>query len=141
MRQWITVGSVGIAGIMLAGCATSMGAKTEKASLNEQVAALETQVNSLNQRVDELSQRQIGQESAQTTGSTTAQTQAARPLSAKQVQVALKSSGHYSGPIDGKLGPQTREAVKSFQRAQGLTPDGKVGSKTTVALAKFLNRE
>lgn len=32
--------------------------------------------------------------------------------------------------VDGDFGPKTEEAVKKFQRENGLTPDGIVGSKT-----------
>ena len=32
--------------------------------------------------------------------------------------------------VDGDFGPKTEEAVKKFQRENGLTPDGVVGSKT-----------
>lgn len=36
--------------------------------------------------------------------------------------------------VDGKLGPQTRQAVKNFQRSHGLTVDGIVGPATEAAL-------
>jgi peptidoglycan hydrolase-like protein with peptidoglycan-binding domain len=35
---------------------------------------------------------------------------------------------------DGVVGPQTRAAIKRFQRANGLTPDGIVGPKTLAAM-------
>jgi len=36
--------------------------------------------------------------------------------------------------VDGDFGPKTEEAVKKFQKENGLTPDGIVGSKTWNAL-------
>ena len=36
--------------------------------------------------------------------------------------------------VDGKFGPATTQAVKAFQKAQGLTVDGIVGAKTWAAL-------
>jgi hypothetical protein len=36
--------------------------------------------------------------------------------------------------VDGIVGPQTRRAIKRFQRRNGLTPDGIVGPKTLAAL-------
>src|SRR3990167_1453850 len=56
----------------------------------------------------------------------------------KQIQAALKKAGFYKGEIDGKEGPQTKRAIKAFQRAKGLNPDGVVGPKTWEELNKFL---
>lgn len=41
-----------------------------------------------------------------------------------QVQVALRAHGYYSGPIDGIIGPQSREALAWLQRDHGLTVTG-----------------
>jgi peptidoglycan hydrolase-like protein with peptidoglycan-binding domain len=38
-----------------------------------------------------------------------------------KVQQALKDKGFYSGPIDGMLGPKTRDAIRSFQQKNKLT--------------------
>ena len=48
----------------------------------------------------------------------------------RAVQKRLKELGYYKGSADGDFGPATEEAVKAFQRANGLTVDGKVGQKT-----------
>ena len=42
------------------------------------------------------------------------------PARVKKVQQALKDKGFYSGPIDGMLGPKTRDAIGSFQKANNL---------------------
>ncbi len=52
----------------------------------------------------------------------------------KQIQSKLKSWGYYTGNVDGIYGSKTYEAVKSFQRKNGLTVDGIAGSKTLSAL-------
>lgn len=52
----------------------------------------------------------------------------------RQIQSKLKSWGFYSGSIDGVYGSQTVEAVKKFQRKNGLTADGVAGEKTLSAL-------
>jgi|GEM_PF-997300 len=52
----------------------------------------------------------------------------------RSLQQKLKDFGKYTGPIDGVLGPETRQAIKAFQRANGLTIDGVVGPETTKAL-------
>ena len=52
----------------------------------------------------------------------------------KEVQRRLKMWGYYSGAVDGIYGSQTVEAVKKFQRKNGLTVDGIVGKATFEAL-------
>lgn len=47
-----------------------------------------------------------------------------------QAQQLLKDKGYYQGQIDGDFGVGTRNAIASFQRANGLTVDGKVGEQT-----------
>ena len=56
----------------------------------------------------------------------------------KDIQKALKSAGFYTGAIDGKIGPKTKEAIKAFQKSQGLVVDGRVGPKTWAELGKYL---
>ena len=52
----------------------------------------------------------------------------------KKIQQKLKAWGYYNVNIDGIFGSKTLEAVKSFQRKNGLTADGIVGSNTLSAL-------
>jgi len=52
----------------------------------------------------------------------------------RELQKRLKQLGYYTGSIDGDFGAATDKAVKAFQKANGLTADGKVGSKTTEML-------
>lgn len=52
----------------------------------------------------------------------------------KTVQEKLRRWGYYKGSVDGIYGPKTKEAVKYFQRKNGLTADGIVGKKTFEAL-------
>ncbi len=52
----------------------------------------------------------------------------------KKIQTKLKNWGYYKGSVDGIFGSQTKEAVKYFQRKNGLTADGIVGSQTLKAL-------
>lgn len=52
----------------------------------------------------------------------------------KQIQSKLKAWGYYSGNVDGIYGAQTYEAVKAFQRKNGLSADGIAGSQTLGAL-------
>lgn len=56
----------------------------------------------------------------------------------RQIQTALRKAGFYKGEVDGKEGPQTKRAIKAFQKAKGLNPDGVVGPRTWEELNKFL---
>ena len=47
-----------------------------------------------------------------------------------QIQTKLKRWGYYNGSIDGIYGSKTVEAVKYFQRKNGLTADGVAGPAT-----------
>ena len=57
----------------------------------------------------------------------------------KQVQLSLKKAGFYKGDIDGKQGLRTKEAIRAFQKAQGLKVDGVVGKATWQALSRYLD--
>mgnify|MGYP000651816103 FL=1 len=52
----------------------------------------------------------------------------------KKIQTKLKEWGYYSGNIDGIYGTGTFNAVKSFQKKNGLDVDGIAGEKTLKAL-------
>lgn len=52
----------------------------------------------------------------------------------RQIQSKLKSWRYYSGSVDGVYGSKTYEAVKKFQKNNGLTVDGIAGSQTLAAL-------
>nr|WP_226984178.1 spore cortex-lytic enzyme [Halothermothrix orenii] len=69
-------------------------------------------------------------------------TEAARPTlywgtsgsNVRLVQWKLQQWGYYEGRIDGYFGPETSEAVREFQRKNGLRVDGLVGPQTWAAL-------
>jgi len=50
--------------------------------------------------------------------------------SVKSVQEALKDKGHDPGPIDGLMGPRTSQALKDFQKAEGLKVTGQLDNQT-----------
>ena len=50
--------------------------------------------------------------------------------STREVQEALKAKGNDPGPIDGKMGPQTRAALKAFQESNGLKGTGRIDNET-----------
>ena len=55
----------------------------------------------------------------------------------RQIQTKLKRWGYYNGNVDGIFGSQTLEAVKYFQRKNGLTVDGIAGLATLKAMGIY----
>lgn len=55
----------------------------------------------------------------------------------RAVQQALKEKGYYNYTVDGIFGTRTRYAVISFQKDNGLDPDGIAGEKTLKALGVY----
>jgi murein L,D-transpeptidase YcbB/YkuD len=51
------------------------------------------------------------------------------------LQQSLKDLGVYQLEVDGEMGPKTIEAVKRFQKLNGLEPDGWAGPITSVAIS------
>ncbi len=129
-----------MAGILLAGCATSGGPK-ESDLLKTRVDTLEGQVNTMNQRIDEMGQAPASGSSAlfnSGADSNRKMSSSKSKLTTRQVQKALAAAGYYQGNVDGKEGPQTKKAVKAFQQANGLKTDGVAGAATSEALSKYL---
>jgi peptidoglycan hydrolase-like protein with peptidoglycan-binding domain len=52
----------------------------------------------------------------------------------QNAQQALQQGGFYKGTVDGKMGPHTRQAIRSFQQAKGLHATGHLNQKTLTAL-------
>ena len=69
----------------------------------------------------------------------TAIVQALTTAENRTVQTKLKRWGYYTGAVDGIYGPKTKEAVKYFQRKNGLAVDGIVGPQTARALGMTLS--
>ncbi len=121
------------------GCATSrnnellnQGQKNKVISLEEIIQQKDEEINSLR---DSLARTQEQKETVEKTGEVKE-----RP-SIKQIQTALKNAGYYQGSIDGKMGKNTRQAIKDFQKANNLSADGKVGKKTWAALKDYLEKK
>lgn len=56
-------------------------------------------------------------------------------LTAKQMQAALAKLHFYSGMVDGKVGPLTKEAIRVFQRAWGQRETGSLDARGMRTLA------
>ena len=63
-------------------------------------------------------------------GEVEAMREGSRGTEVKNMQKRLKELGYLTGSADGVFGPKTTEAVKAFQKRNGLTADGVVGEAT-----------
>jgi peptidoglycan hydrolase-like protein with peptidoglycan-binding domain len=52
----------------------------------------------------------------------------------RQIQQRLSADGLYRGPIDGIDGPQMRQALRQYQKNNGLPVTGRLDSQTTASL-------
>ena len=57
----------------------------------------------------------------------------------REIQSKLKRWGYYTGNVDGIYGTQTLNAVKYFQRKNGLVVDGIAGKNTLEAMGIYSN--
>jgi peptidoglycan hydrolase-like protein with peptidoglycan-binding domain len=48
----------------------------------------------------------------------------------KKLQETLHAKGYYSGQVDGRMGPQTREGIRKYQKAENLQVTGHVDTET-----------
>jgi His-Xaa-Ser repeat protein HxsA len=72
--------------------------------------------------------------SAPPSASSTGAPQASTGNTIQSAQQALQQNGFYKGTVDGKMGPHTRQAIKSFQQSKGLHATGHLNQKTLTAL-------
>lgn len=131
----------------LSGCASMQKEKNmEIQGLKNQVSLLESQVQSKDEEINAL--RESLDRAEQGAGSGLALKQKKRVIpeakshpSVKQIQAALKNAGYNPGSLDGKMGRQTKDAIRAFQRANDLQADGRVGRKTWDLLKEYLHKK
>lgn len=135
--------------ISLLGCVTSRGREGDlyRQSLRNQIQVLQSQLKQKDEEIatlrealdEQIKERQelVERLNRQAPIKSPIAEVKSRP-SAKQIQTALKNAGYNPGPIDGRMGRRTKEAIRSFQRANGLVVDGRVGKQTWELLKKYL---
>jgi TolA-binding protein len=130
--------------IILNGCATTPnGLKIQ--ALRNQIQALEAQIQAKDQEINNLrdeliKQSQKEREPALPKVASKKKYVAeikSRPT-ARHIQIALKNAGYNPGSVDGRMGRQTRQAIREFQRANNLLVDGRVGKETWNLLKEYL---
>ena len=60
--------------------------------------------------------------------------QSPTPERYREIQQRLADKGYFHGPVDGNWGSDSVDALKRFQKEQGLEPDGKLGSLSLIAM-------
>jgi len=120
--------------LVVSGCVTTpvVNYSGENQQLKTQVSSLEEQLAALKQENGQL-RGQLQQQAESK--------KEVRMPSASEIQAALKKAGFYKGAIDGQIGTQTKESVKKFQQANGINPDGVVGSRTWALMSKYLEKK
>lgn len=129
--------------LLITGCATT-GKKSdlETQALRNQVSVLETRLKEKDQEIYNLKETLNSSEQANTKQVSRAVSFKVKAKATnKNIQVALKNAGYDIGVIDGKMGKNTREAIKVFQKANNLKADGMVGKKTWELLAPYLQKK
>lgn len=131
------------------GCTTKKRHQRDVANLQTQIGALQSEVARLDQALkDSETSLRTAQQGGLAPGAGSVfgglsgegpvyRTPSGFELPATAIQRALKNAGYYQGAVDGKIGSGTKEALRSFQRDQGLTVDGVCGRQTWARLKSF----
>jgi cell division septum initiation protein DivIVA len=147
---------VGFSAVMLflfslSGCLTArkQSAIVESQEVKNQVSVLEAQIQSKDEEINSLrealtkAQSEAKPEATQEGSSKKNKIigeEKSRP-SGKHVQMALKNAGYNPGRSDGKLGKQSREALRAFQKANNLKETGKADKETWDLLKEYLHKK
>ena len=136
--------------VVTAGCTTKKRHERDFTSLQNQIGTLQSDVARLDQSAkdSDMALKSIQERGQAPTSSGTSvlgqltqgqiyRTPSGFELPAIGIQRALKKAGYYQGVLDGKVGSRTKEAIKNFQRDNGLETDGVCGRQTWARLQQF----
>jgi len=134
--------------VSLSGCATTnrKQADLEMQGLKNHVSALEAQVQGKDEEIGSLKEalnktQEESLSAAQNFNKEKVVPRSKKHPSVKEIQAALKNAGYNPGTVDGKMGKQTRNAIRSFQKDNKLTVNGKADKKTWQLLIKYLEEK
>lgn len=135
--------------IALGGCATArkqsgleiQGLRNQINALETQLQARDSEISALKESLDKFQKEKAAAERARKSPAHKTVYGTESQPTARQIQTALKNAGYYFGAIDGKIGRQTRLAIKEFQRANNLKVSGKVGEQTWNLLRGYLGKK
>jgi len=141
LKRTVLLFFAGVVLVSLSGCASAGRKKDmEMQGLRNQISVLEAQVQSKDEEINSLRENlsNAKEESVSVMPARKLIAEVKSRPNVKQVQMALKNAGYNPGPVDGRMGRQTRDALKAFQKANGLAADGKIGKHTWEILKKHL---
>jgi len=148
LKKWFILSVLFVLLVSLTGCASLHKQKElEMQGLKNQISVLEAQIQTKDAEIDSLKgalSREGEEKQAErleASGKKKFTGEAKSRPNARQIQIALKNAGYNPGSIDGKLGRQTRDAIRAFQRANNLIVDGKAGRKTWGLLREYLDKK
>lgn len=122
--------------LSLIGCATPRTKQTQIQELKTHIATLERELKAKDEQIGSLEEELYQREAI---AKRRIEEKGLPGITPKRIQIALKNANFYKGPIDGNIGGKTRQAIKEFQKANGLKADGIVGRRTWERLSKYLN--
>ncbi|MDD5431965.1 MAG: peptidoglycan-binding protein [Candidatus Omnitrophica bacterium] len=136
---------------LLSGCATRKHLKMKEMdiqSLKNQVSVLESQIQSKDEEINSLkdalarAQEKPAEVAAikHVSKKKVVGEVKSRP-NIKQIQIALQNAGYNPGLIDGKMGKQTVDAIKMFQRNANIKATGHVNKRTWALLRQYLYKK
>jgi peptidoglycan hydrolase-like protein with peptidoglycan-binding domain len=135
--------SVSAAALLLSGCSMfrsegstqrSQAPAASQSSQSSQSSAPSYSQSSPSTPRSSSSTAQTGTRSSTSDYDNTASGTSMRGDQLRQAQQKLKDDGDYTGPIDGKMGPKTAQAIKKFQKSNGLPQTGHLDQQTASKL-------
>lgn len=127
--------------IGLIGCATTKkgsSANVEITGLQEKISDLEKELQEKDEEIADLQERLSQAKISESEDALSLKEVDMSKVTPKDIQTALRNAGFYSGAIDGKIGRKTKEAIKEFQKSNGLKADGIIGKQSWGKLQKYL---
>ena len=132
--------------VVSTGCVSNSRHQREVGALQTQVSQMDTalktqqeQSQKLQAQLESARAHKLGGGGGSSFAGALYRTPSGFELPAVDIQKALKGAGQYSGGIDGKIGPDSREAIRNFQKDNGLTADGVCGRQTWAKLKTHLD--
>ncbi|MDD5730085.1 MAG: peptidoglycan-binding domain-containing protein [Candidatus Omnitrophica bacterium] len=148
VKKLVVISVFSVSLVSLAGCATSRNNQQqalEAQGLRTQVQALESQLQEKDQEIARLKEAPGRTQESEPSVKEAQEVKQAQPVpkypTMKLIQTALKNAGYEVGTVDGHKGKKTIDAIRAFQKANGLRPDGKVGKKTWELLKPYLQKQ